>query len=150
MPRITNFRTGLRFTSVAALLGLAGWAVASGVATGGTGFTVTGSTFASGGGISSGGPFSVQGTTGQSNSGTDLSGGGFSVSSGFWEPVVSMQDPLCLGDCDNSGAVNFNDLVSMLFEFGNTAEDSACDCDESGEINFNDLVCALFVFGSCK
>jgi len=56
---------------------------------------------------------------------------------------------LCLGDCDGSGAVDFNDLVSMLFEFGNDTGD-ACDADGSGTIDFNDLVAALFAFGPCK
>jgi len=55
---------------------------------------------------------------------------------------------LCLGDCDASGSVDFNDLVSMLFEFGNNTGD-ACDADESGSVDFNDLVAALFVFGPC-
>ncbi len=56
---------------------------------------------------------------------------------------------LCLGDCDASGAVDFNDLVSMLFAFGQDTGD-ACDADESGVVDFNDLVAALFVFGACK
>jgi len=56
---------------------------------------------------------------------------------------------LCLGDCDKSGAVDFNDLVSMLFVFGQDTGD-ACDADESGTVDFNDLVSALFVFGPCE
>ncbi|CAE7746791.1 grlQ [Symbiodinium necroappetens] len=55
---------------------------------------------------------------------------------------------LCVGDCDESGTVDFNDLVSMLFEFGNMS-DARCDADESGSVDFNDLVAALFVFGAC-
>jgi len=55
---------------------------------------------------------------------------------------------LCLGDCDNSGSVDFNDLVSMLFEFGSGAG-TTCDADESGSVDFNDLVTALFSFGPC-
>jgi len=55
---------------------------------------------------------------------------------------------LCLGDCDASGTVDFNDLVSMLFLFGTDPGD-ACDADESGGVDFNDLVTALFLFGPC-
>ncbi|CAE7746811.1 unnamed protein product [Symbiodinium necroappetens] len=55
---------------------------------------------------------------------------------------------VCAGDCDNSGAVDFNDLVSMLFEFGNMS-DARCDADSSGSVDFNDLVAALFLFGPC-
>jgi len=56
--------------------------------------------------------------------------------------------PLCAGDCNDSGAVDFNDLVSMLFEFGND-DAGACDADGSGTVDFNDLVTALFAFGPC-
>lgn len=56
---------------------------------------------------------------------------------------------LCAGDCDGSGTVDFNDLVSTLFEFGAGA-DEACDSDGSGTIDFNDLVATLFLFGPCE
>jgi len=56
---------------------------------------------------------------------------------------------LCFGDCDGSGTVDFNDLVSMLFVFGQDTDD-ACDADENGVVDFNDLVTALFVFGPCQ
>lgn len=55
---------------------------------------------------------------------------------------------VCLGDCDESGAVNFNDLVAMLFQFGADTGDG-CDANDDGDINFNDLVAALFLFGPC-
>ncbi len=57
-------------------------------------------------------------------------------------------DAVCAGDCDDSGAVDFADLVSMLFEFG-TSPNNGCDADGSGEVNFADLVFALFAFGPC-
>jgi len=57
---------------------------------------------------------------------------------------------VCLGDCDNSGAVDFNDLVAMLFEFGGLgAPTETCDADQSGSVDFNDLVTGLFLFGPC-
>jgi len=62
--------------------------------------------------------------------------------------VIPAGTGICAGDCDDSGTVDFNDLVSMLFEFGNT-DSGACDADGSGTIDFNDLVTALFVFGPC-
>ncbi len=61
---------------------------------------------------------------------------------GFNEPTV------CLGDCDQSGTVDFNDLVSMLFLFGTDPGDG-CDADESANVDFNDLVATLFLFGPC-
>jgi len=58
------------------------------------------------------------------------------------------ESSLCAGDCDASGTVDFNDLVSMLFVFGTNS--AACDADGSGTVDFNDLVSALFVFGPCE
>ena len=55
----------------------------------------------------------------------------------------------CTGDCDDSGAVDFNDLIAMLFEFGNSG-DARCDADLSGTVEFNDLISALFAFGPCQ
>ncbi len=62
--------------------------------------------------------------------------------------VVPANDSPCLGDCDDSGTVDFNDLVAMLFQFGNT-DDGACNADQTGTVDFNDLVTALFLFGPC-
>ncbi|MEQ9616527.1 MAG: hypothetical protein RLN60_00665 [Phycisphaerales bacterium] len=142
MPQPTTRRIAL-LASTTGILGLAALALA------GSDFSITGSTFASGGGLSSGGDFSVQGSSGQPATSEDLSGGDFSVSGGFWEPVATMNDPVCLGDCDNSGTVDFNDLVSMLFEFGTPGSQEGCDADETGNVDFNDLVTALFAFGPC-
>ena len=57
--------------------------------------------------------------------------------------------PLCLGDCDNSGTVDFQDLVAMLFEFGNPTPSAECNADGMGGVNFQDLVATLFLFGPC-
>lgn len=62
--------------------------------------------------------------------------------------VTFEESGVCLGDCDDSGAVDFNDLVAMLFEFG-TGPGDGCDADENGNVDFNDLVAALFLFGPC-
>jgi hypothetical protein len=56
----------------------------------------------------------------------------------------------CLGDCDDSGSVDFNDLTEMLFAFGDSASVESCDADESGVVDFNDLTTALFLFGPCE
>jgi len=67
--------------------------------------------------------------------------------------VASGSAPLpvsaCAGDCDDSGTVDFNDLVSMLFQFGGDGGGIGCDADESGSVDFNDLVATLFLFGPC-
>ncbi|MEQ9616740.1 MAG: hypothetical protein RLN60_01755 [Phycisphaerales bacterium] len=56
---------------------------------------------------------------------------------------------VCPGDCDGNGIVNFNDLVAMLFVFGQPGGGGPCDANGDGVINFNDLVRALFLFGPC-
>ena len=55
--------------------------------------------------------------------------------------------PACPGDLDDSGAVDFNDLVSMLSEWGNPG---TADLDESGTVDFNDVVILLGVWGDCS
>lgn len=57
---------------------------------------------------------------------------------------------ICLGDCNGDGQVNFGDLTSMLFAFGDPgAAPEACDANDDGSINFGDLTAALFLFGPC-
>jgi len=70
------------------------------------------------------------------------------ISEGVAIAHVGAANAVCIGDCDNSGAVDFNDLVSMLFQFG-TTDDGACNADGTGRIDFNDLIAALFLFGPC-
>lgn len=57
-------------------------------------------------------------------------------------------NPVCVGDCDNNGVVDFNDLVAALFRFGQSEE--ACDADGNGTVEFNDLTATLFRFGPCE
>lgn len=57
---------------------------------------------------------------------------------------------VCLGDCNGDGVVNFGDLTSILFAFGNPGGSPAgCDANDDGAINFGDLTAALFAFGPC-
>lgn len=67
---------------------------------------------------------------------------------GFWFYTVVDEITACPGDCDDSGAVDFNDLTSILFHFGEVTP--ACDADDSGTVDFNDLTTALFLFGPCE
>lgn len=54
----------------------------------------------------------------------------------------------CPGDCDRSGAVEFNDLIAMLLAFGGGGSPD-CDTDRSGSVTFNDLTLTLTRFGDC-
>lgn len=46
---------------------------------------------AGGGGTSSGGSFQVSGTVGQSDAGSPMSGGSYSVTGGFWSLIAAVQ-----------------------------------------------------------
>jgi len=63
--------------------------------------------------------------------------------------VVAAANIVCLGDCDGSGTVDFNDLVEMLFNFGLDFVPPECDPTEDAQTDFNDLVATLFLFGPC-
>ncbi|MFT4588138.1 MAG: hypothetical protein ACI8QF_002238 [Limisphaerales bacterium] len=56
-------------------------------------FSIERQVIAAGGGISSGGNFSVTGTIGQSDAGRTLTGGNFAVQGGFWSAYVAIQTP---------------------------------------------------------
>ena len=67
---------------------LIGFAIPIGAQSGGT-FEITKSVIAGGGGRAAGGPFTLDGTIGQSVAGTTSSGGGFDVTGGFWSGQAS-------------------------------------------------------------
>jgi hypothetical protein len=55
----------------------------------------------------------------------------------------------CAGDADGSGAVNFDDVSSVLGNFGATgAAPLAGDADHDGGVDFDDVVAVLGNFGS--
>lgn len=53
----------------------------------------------------------------------------------------------CPGDCDQSGAVDFNDLLAIIFTLG--SDESECDTNSDGTVTFDDVRGALFRFGPC-
>ncbi len=55
----------------------------------------------------------------------------------------------CFGDCDQNGRINFADLVSILFRFGEEEVCDNCDTVENREIDFDDLISNLARFGPC-
>ena len=75
----------------------------------------------------------------------------------IWAGTVRVHTRLgdpCYGDCNDSGEVDFTDLLAILFLFdqphgeGCTVPSTMCDVDGDGA-DFNDLVTALFFFGPC-
>jgi hypothetical protein len=61
---------------------------------------------------------------------------------------VSTTLPTCPGDVDESGAVTFGDLLSVLASWGPCA---ACpeDVDNNGTVGFSDLLAVLAAWGPC-
>ena len=57
--------------------------------------------------------------------------------------------PDCLGDIDNSGAVDFTDLVGVIAAWG-PCGGCAADLNNSGAVDFADLVILLAAFGDCS
>src|ERR1035437_2928049 len=73
--------------------GMVAWLLLLGVAgAGAQSYSVDWSSIDGGGGVSTGGVYSVSGTIGQPDAGT-MSGGGYSVSGGFWGIVSAVQTP---------------------------------------------------------
>ena len=57
----------------------------------------------------------------------------------------------CLPDLDESGEVDFGDVVCTLIEFGPCPSGTACaaDLDGSGMVDLGDVVMTLINFGNC-
>ena len=56
-------------------------------------YSIEWSSIDGGGGASAGGNYSVSGTIGQTDCGTTLSGGGYTVDGGFWSMLSALQSP---------------------------------------------------------
>ncbi|MEW6249074.1 MAG: EF-hand domain-containing protein [Planctomycetota bacterium] len=69
-----------------------------------------------------------------------MSGGGFELSGGFW-PGVQAGSPICRGDCDCDGWVNFDDINPFVAVLGgaNPCRFENCDINGDGAINFDDI-----------
>ena len=98
-----------------------------------------------GGGITfaTGGAFNLGGTAGQPDASSELAGGAFRLTGGFWfTPCI-----LSNGDVDGNGCVDDADLLQVLFAFGATGLNPAdLNCD--GTVDDADLLLVLFNFGS--
>lgn len=103
---------------------------------GGTGFEIPWYTI-DGGGVmnSSGGSFDLSGTIGQADAGQVMTGGNFSMTGGFWFPVVT-------GDCNVDGAVTANDYSEFqmcVSGQGGGLPMTSCSCSDFDSDNDVDL-----------
>jgi len=98
-----------------------------------------------GGGVTfaTGGAFNLGGTVGQPDASSELAGGTFRLTGGFWLTPCIISN----GDVDGNGCVDDADLLSVLFNFGATGLNPAdLNCD--GTVDDADLLSVLFNFGS--
>lgn len=129
---MTLKRTGM----VGALAGLALAAIATGQ------FTIDAYTIDGGGGKSTGGSFSVEGTIGQPDASNVMTGGNFQLVGGFWGAMGN-----CPADFNGDGVTDLDDLQLLLFYFG-TPSGSPADADGDSDTDLDDLQLLLFLFGT--
>lgn len=113
------------------------------------------STIDGGGGTSSGGSFTLQGTIGQPDAGT-MAGGSFSISGGFWSQGVNAACPADLDDGSGTGvhdgAVTIDDLLYFLVAFEAGSPEADLDDDgvnppnPDGGVTIDDLLFFLLRF----
>mgnify|MGYP001488349017 CR=1 FL=1 len=113
-----------------------------------TQYSINWSTIDCGGGVSSGGTFSITGTIGQPDAGR-MTGGSFSLSGGFWSVPPGAA---CYPNCDSSTTppvLNALDFACFLNRFA--AGDTYANCDNSTAaptLNVLDFACFLNRFAA--
>jgi hypothetical protein len=103
--------------------------------------------------FSTGGVFELGGTIGQPDAGV-MTGGTFELVGGFWAAVVVSGDcGDCVGDVNQSGAVDLADLALLLSNFG-TLSGATCGQGDiepasgDGDVDLGDLATLLSSFGT--
>lgn len=86
------------------------------------------------------------GTIGQHDAGTTMSGGGLTLTGGFWVVTTTGGGAPCIGDLNGDGQVSLADLTLLLSEFGCVANCTA-DLTNDGQVSLADLTLLLSHFG---
>ena len=87
-----------------------------------------------GGGISSGGNFTVQATIGQPDAGTESSGGNFTVTGGY-----AGNPDILLGDVNGDGVVNLLDVAPFVEAVTSGMYIPAADVNQDGAVDLLDV-----------
>lgn len=95
-------------------------------------------TIAGGGGTSTAGSFELSGTIGQHDAGPTMSGGGFSLTGGFWA-VVSGNEGILLGDVNQDGVVNLLDVAPFVNAITTGTFIAEADINQDGFVNLLDV-----------
>jgi hypothetical protein len=101
-----------------------------------------------GGGSSTGGEFSINGTIGQPDAGVALTGGDFELVGGFWPGTIE-QATTCPTDIfGDDGLVNIDDLLLVISDWGRGVG-APGDVDHNGSVDIDDLLLIIGDWGTC-
>lgn len=140
---------------VATFIGLLACASAIAFRAGSGTFDLSWHTIDGGGGESSGQTFALQGTIGQVDAGTTMSGTTFALTGGFW-PGIAIDVETCVGDISDNGLVDVDDLLVVINGWGLC--DKPCPPQCAGDIaptggncaiNVDDLLAVINAWGQC-
>lgn len=88
-----------------------------------------------GGDMSTGGGFELEGTVGQPDVGTEMTGDGFSIVGGYW-PLGALRG--CAADINGDGSLDFFDYLDFVAAF--SSDDAIADLNGDTEIDFFDYL----------
>ncbi|QKK06980.1 MAG: hypothetical protein HND58_01580 [Planctomycetota bacterium] len=101
-------------------------------------FSIPWHTIDNGGGSSVGGSFVLTGTIGQHDAHPSMTGGGFTLTGGFW---AADEVDVCVGDFNGDGTVNTLDVLAFLNAW--TAGEGSADINGDGTVNTLDVLAFL-------
>lgn len=110
---------------------------------GGLDFDLSWYTVNSGGGVSVGGDFELEGTIGQVDAGGELAGGEFTLTGGFWPGVQAAPAGDLIGDLNCDGLINTGDIDPFVLALLDPADyaNSFPDCNRfNADANGDGLV----------
>ncbi len=99
-------------------------------------YEIVWSTIDGGGGSSSGGTYTIEGTIGQHDAAPPSSGGAYTLAGGYW-PGVGITAGCNPADLDGNGVLNFDDIDAFVNGF--LGGDLIADLDGNGVLNFDDI-----------
>jgi hypothetical protein len=106
-------------------------------------FEIVKSTIDGGGGISSGGTFTLSGTIGQHDAGGTMTGGGYVLTGGFWAGSSTSTPRLC-ADQNEDGAVTPTDFTAWISNFN--ANEPRADVNQDGAVTPTDFTAWIAAF----
>ena len=105
-------------------------------------FEVLWYTIDGGGGSSSGGPFTVNGTIGQPDASEPLTGGAFTLRPGFWPGVL--RNNSCAADVNGDGVLDLGDIQAFVALF--IGGDLGADFNPDGVLDNGDIQAFVTAF----